>query len=469
VKRTIFVTWVSAVAAGGVACASSDAPDASPTPDGGASSIPDSAVPDDAAPAADASAGPACSADGWCVTEVPDDDLSFVSVWPLEGRAFATAQSPLVGYKVLEWSEATAKWTYIDDKQQNQAAPSFISSVWASGENEVYYATSRGTIAHGTRPSPSESWSWDYASLPNNVAMGLDTTLDHIENLTERISSSQNKMPTIGVWGTSAGDVYAWYTNTIFRRVSEGGAAPRWVAEYTADDTSAVTWSGYTAPAYVLALGATGTGPDDLWFTFVRNTATTGSFASTCPVLVRKTSAGYARIVDGVVNAPATLGCTAAPDYLFLGSPTKGWLSNLQSIGNGQVVGVLGGRELVNIASDGGSYRVTSAKIMSRGLVQNGQALPSDSKLTYFTSAYATSPTTLWFAGQQQDSLPFGYLGNALAVRGDDVWNANAATYQMSSISLTGAPLEGGSPQIRGTSDRNLWLVSKNHALHKTQ
>jgi hypothetical protein len=468
VKRAIFVTWVSAVAAGVVACASSEALDASPTPDGGGSGIPDSAVAEDAAPAEDASAGPACSADGWCETEVPDDDLSFVSVWPLEGRAFATAQSPLVGFKVLEWSDASAKWTYIDDKQQNQAAPSFISSVWAPTENEVYYATSGGTIAHGTRPSPSESWSWDYASLPNNVAMDVGTTLDRLESLRDPVTFTQG-LPTIGVWGTSAGEVYAWYTNTIFRRVSEGGAATRWVAEYTADDTSDVTSSGNTAPAYVLALGATGTGPNDLWFTFVRNAATTGSFASTCPVLVRKTSGGYARIVDGVVNAPATLGCTAAPDYLFLGSPTMGWLSNLQSIGNGQVVGVLGGRELVNIASDGGSYRVTSAKIMSLGLLQNGQASPSESNLTYFTSAYATSPTTLWFAGQQQESFQGGYIGNALAVRGDDVWNADAATYQMSSISLTGAPLAGASPRIRGTSDRNLWLVSKNHALHKTQ
>lgn len=475
-KRAIFVTWVSALlgavaAHGVVACASSEPSDSSPSADGGGnpSAVPDGAVVDDAAPAGDGSSGPACSPDGWCETAVPDDDLTFVSIWPLEGRAFATAQSPEVGFKVLEWSDADAKWVYIDDKSQNQAAPSFISNVWAPSENEVYYAIARGTIAHGTRPSPGAPWTWKYDALPNNVTMvGSDTTLDRLESLRDPLTSD-GSLPTIGVWGTSAGDVYAWYTNTIFHRVSENGAAPTWVAEYTADDTSSFSYSGSTIPAYVLALGATGTGPDDLWFTYVRIAAANPGLASACPVIVRKTPAGYSRIADGVVSSPSYEPCTAAPGYLLVGPTTAGWLTNLQPMGNDQVAGVVGGRELVKVSSDGDGYSVTSTMIMSLGPLQNGHAAPTESSLINFVSAYATSSSRMWFAAQQHEWYQKPYVGNALAVRGDDVWAAGAATYRISSLSLSGAPLAGALPRIRGTSDTNLWLVSKNHALHKTQ
>lgn len=479
-KRAIFATWVSAmlgaVAAHGVAaCASSEPSNSNPSVDGGdnQSVVPDGAVVDDAAPAVEASAGPACSRDGWCDTAIPDDDLTFVSIWPLEGRAFATAKSPTVGFKVLEWSDADAKWTYIDDKRQNQTAPSFISNVWAPNANEVYYAIAKGTIAHGTRPSLAEPWSWEYDVLPSylTVVQPADSAmLDRLESMPDRMMSGVS-VPTVGVWGTSSGDVYAWYKNTIFHRVSEAGAAPKWVDEYTADDTSTFQNGNEAVPAYVLALGATGTGPGDLWFTFARMSLISG-FGSVCPVIVRKTSAGYSRIADGVVSSSPYALCTAAPGYPLVGPPAFGWLTNLQPIGNGQLVGVVGGRELVKITDDGDGYSVTSTMIMSLGLLSTttGEHPPTEATFITFTSAYAASPTSMWFAGGQQEGFTDpSYVGNGLTVQGDDVWDANAATYRISSLSLSGAPLAGMSPQIRGTSDTNLWLVSKNHALHKTQ
>ncbi len=475
-KRAVVVTWMSVIVGGVVAhgvsaCASSESESSQvPSAEEGGHATSDGGVvvESDATVVEDAS-GPVCSPDGWCATAVPDDALSFVSVWPLEGRAFATAKSPSVGYRVLEWSEATGKWTYIDDGSLNQPDKPFIGNIWASGDNDVYYAMPGGTIAHGTRPTPTEPWSWKYDVLPNHVALTTDTTLASVERVQDPVNQS-NYTPTIGVWGTSAGDVYAWYTNTIFHRKSTGGAAPTWVAEYTADDISTVPYGNTALDVRVLAVGVTGTGPDDLWFSFVRMSPV--NLVSKCSVVVRKTGATYERITDGTPVAASGLRnlCTEAPGYLLVGAPTLGVLSNLQPMGDGQVAGVLGGRELVKLSASGGSYQATRTPIMSLGLMKNGELPPTEAVQVNFTSAHAASPTSMWFAAEQIASTSSStHEGNVLAVRGADVWAPDGGAYGISSLSLNGGPLEGRGPQIRGTSDTNLWLMSKNHALHKTK
>lgn len=54
-----------------------------------------------------------CSEAGWCRTTLPDEDLALKDIWTVAGHAFAVADSPTLGIKVLEWKDAEAKWDYM--------------------------------------------------------------------------------------------------------------------------------------------------------------------------------------------------------------------------------------------------------------------------------------------------------------------------------------------------------------------
>src|SRR4051812_10992515 len=109
-----FAPMACATAADGDEVTLPDAADANVTviPDGGALELDASG---------EASPGETlCSAAGWCPTALPDTELLMKDIWPLPGRAFAVAESATLGVKVLEWTDAEAKWTYIDDGAQNE-------------------------------------------------------------------------------------------------------------------------------------------------------------------------------------------------------------------------------------------------------------------------------------------------------------------------------------------------------------
>ncbi len=406
-----------------VACAASES-DEQPSRDGGrAETVPDAAV-DDVEASVDASAGGrVCSAAGWCETSLPDEHLTLVDVWPLVGHAFAIAESPSLGVKVLEWSEVEAKWAYIDDSTQNEpGSGAYGGKIWAPSENEVYFGVAPGYIYRGTRSSsPKTAWTWTRERLQDNGQVGDIADWVHGHTVSGRSL-------VLGVWGTSESDVYAWFKNTIYRRRTSGGA-PEWLPEHVADDFD-------DGAEHLFFLSAAGTKPGDIWFSGARSRVSSG-----CALLVRKTDAGYERIADGTASDSA---CTPRAGALMIGG-TEGRLTDLQAVAADHFVALKGARDAVRIKAVGDSYviDVTSGPGPSVG-VADGEP---------FTSLWSTAGT-VWFTA------------SGLVVRGTDPWGGGK--YEVSTIALMGAPIGKRVYQVRGTSQSNLWAIGEHFALHKT-
>ncbi|MDF2695577.1 MAG: hypothetical protein K0S65_3960, partial [Labilithrix sp.] len=118
------VTLASTV---GAACADSDSPGLEPVDDGGRPDAPRPDASSDGAVDADADARApgavdACSAAGWCATDV-DRRLSFDDLWPLEHSAVAVA-SRAGRSAVLLYEDSS--WKVIHE------VPFLLASVWAS-------------------------------------------------------------------------------------------------------------------------------------------------------------------------------------------------------------------------------------------------------------------------------------------------------------------------------------------------
>jgi hypothetical protein len=421
------VAWISA----SVACAASgnEAENAGP-PDGGGT--PDT-ISDGEAPKADAAEQdlpePKCSAAGWCVTALPDADLVMKDIWPFPSRAFAIAESPTLGVKVLEWTEVDATWRYIDDSTQNESGLGrFAGTVWAPSEDEVYYAVSPGYVYHGTRATGASTWSWTSSRL------GEVTTDDPNDGNPASYMVGYRRVAALGVWGTSRDDVYAWFKDTIYHRTSADGGAPQWVAEHVA--------TGVDDPAErFFFFGAAGTSSDDVWFAGARHNTNTKKDVG-CPLLVRKTAGAYQTVADarpqkGIVKRS----CAARPGALLL-SAAPGWLMNIQALDTNRVIALRGQRDVARISVDGASYSVALAPV-----------------------SQVTSPSGLYSLATLAGDVWLG--GPRLVLRGPaDVWDGGA--YEVSTISLNGGPLETTVFQIRGTSNTNLWAIGDRYALHKT-
>lgn len=414
---------LAAVAA--VACAASGnesdttlSPDSgsreTPIPDGGERPVVDADI--------EASAkGPLCSADGWCATSLPDVDLTMRNIWPLAGHAFAVAVSPTLGAKVLEWNDSEGSWKYIDDGTQNEPGMGdYVGIVWAPNVNEVYYGVAPGYIYHGTRPeSPQAAWSWTRHRLGD----GGDSI----------VWATGTTVPALGVWGTSASDVYAWFTNTIYHWKSVDGGTPTWVSEYVADDAD-------DPSERLLILGAAGTSADDIWFSGVRSYSYQG-----CAIALRKTAAEYRRITDGVLATPYGP-CTARAGAALLGG-AEGALTSIQASAKDAIVGLKGERDVVRISVDGDSYSFAVSPVPPA----LGDA---------WTSLWK-GPDALWLSG-------IGGNVSGRVIRGSDA--PDGGGYEISRISLFGGPFNETEflYQVRGTENTNLWAIGSRYALHKT-
>jgi hypothetical protein len=416
------VAWISA----SIACAASGNDKENAGPPDGAGTPP--TISDGEALESDAAeqdpTKPRCSAAGWCVTALPDADLRMKYISPFAARAFAIAESPTLGVKVLEWTESDASWKYIDDSTQNESGLGrFAGTVWAPSENEVYYAVSPGYVYRGTRPSGASTWSWTRSRLGEHTSDNPDDG-----NIRER------RMPALGVWGTSPGDLYAWFKDTIYHRTSGDGGGPEWVPEYVA--------AGVDDPGEeFLFFGAAGTGSDDVWFggTRINQSKNVG-----CALLVRKTAGIYQKIADA---RPQKVGlkrsCAARPGALFIdGSRPEGWLTNIQALETNRFIALQGTRDVVRISADGDNYSVARAPV-------SASVSPAG------FNSLASLAGDVWLGGQK------------IVVRGPaNVWDGGA--YEVSTISLNGAPLESTIWQVRGTSNTNLWAIGDRYALHKT-
>lgn len=393
-----------------------------PSPDAEGTVLPDAGPATDAASAdADADASvdnSGCSAAGWCLTTLPDEDLMLKDIWPFEGRAIALAESPTLGVKVLEWQEAERSWSYVDDGTQNQdGGGTYVGKAWAPNDSEFYYPVAPGYVYHGTRTS--SGWAWTRNALP---ATNVD-----IDSANPTYSMLNARYPAFGVWGTSAGDVYAWLANTIYRWTDNEAGEPSWVSEYVAGDPSSPFERLYV-------LGATGTSADDLWFAGARSQMGAG-----CALVIRKTSAGYERIADGTIGGPYWP-CMDRPGFLRIPG-AEGWLTDIQAISDRQFIALKGGRDVVRISANDGGYDIDSTPI---------PANVSPSALN-----------SLW-----RDSGEVWLAGWGRVIHGSDVWNGG--TFGISTIALDTGPINRPIYQVRGSSNTNLWAIGVRYAFHKT-
>jgi len=478
---------ISAGVMAAVACASSEnetsipGPDAAPQPtppsDGGTTTG------DSSIPIRDTST---CSAAGWCITVLPDSGLILKDIWPFERRAFAIAESYTLGIKVLEWDASSDAWKYIDDNTQNEyGIGKFAGKIWAASENEIYYSIDPGLVYHGERVAPSAPWSWERDLLADN-SRDRNPAHDHglaYADPNPDTSGAQRKPATfqaLGVWGTSSGDVYAWYANTIFHRKSEDGGAPAWVTEYVLADPDAPEDATYV-------FSAAGTGPDDVWFAGgrVRYDGTAGfERNASCPVLIRKTANGYQRIVDAVINAgycEYKAGTSGFYEGEYLPEPypefgleaglytipsmERAWMTNIASAGAGSVVGVMNGDSFAYVvaSNDGGLARRNRVKQL---------AVPSDSVVPWTLNSVWFNAGAAWVSGWglvlRIGDSPAGWstgLGISNSPAGTYL---DAGTYSVSTTVINGVPLDAALYQIRGTSNSNLWAIGAQYALHKT-
>ena len=81
--------------------------------------------------------------------------------------------------------------------------------------------------------------------------------------------------------------------------------------------------------------------------------------------------------------------------------------------------------------------------------------LPSQPSTKNFISAWTSPTDQLWLGGQN------------IILRGSND-PTDGGTYEISTISLTGAWLDTPIYQVRGSSNLDRWAVGARHALHKT-
>ena len=438
----------------------------------------------------DASAPPVespCSSDGWCLTHLPDTNLVLKDVWPFEDRAFAIAESQALGVKVLEWTDAEG-WRYIDDNTQNgyeDNAGLYAGAIWAPSENEVFFGSSPAYIYHGTRSDPASPWSWSRSRLPDNSrdSPSRDHGLAPYKRryFAPHVQSEIVAYPALGVWGTSADDVYAWYANTIFHWGVGDGGAPGWIAEHIEDDVEAPGDTFYI-------FGASGSSRDDVWFAGGRaryDEMGNFSYPTACPTVVRKTpEEGYRRLVDHVFKASyandnitdvcgAKSGALSFAQKVFFGSfqmdivySQGSWFTNIASTGPGTAVGIVGGSQFVYLTDeDGGRASANSVSVnLTRDIV----------KVPTLVNSVWVQDTDVWIGGSgmvlkaEKDPVRWG-TGMGLNLPSYNAgYGLDAATYHISSTALHGAALETSFFQVRGTSNSNLWAIGTGYALHKT-
>ena len=430
--RGILLTGALAAFGAVNACANANE-DAQPVEQDGARDLTDAAS--DASDASDGDAAvvepPAretCSSAGWCLTDLPDEDLTLIDIWPLEGRAFAVAVSASLGAKVLEWVEADQHWSYIDDDTQNEDGfGRYVGRIWAPNGNEVYYTVEPGYVYHGTRDGMA--WEWTRTLLVPTIVSpsGQDYSAPSL--------NAPHTAP-LGVWGTATGDVYAWRANTIYRRVSGDGGAPSWVVDYSEGTASQRT------AIYSAAASSTG----EVWF------GGGSSGTALCPLLLRKGADGYQTVFRSVFPkiSLGRVGCGPEGGVAALarevmptgGTVNTGVLIDLGVGSDGVVTALWRESTVVRVAPSGGGYDYKATGPITRAGTQY-------------------EATSIWLQGSDTWFSASGLVRKGTVAGG-------VAEFDVSSIAMNGVPHTKPLYRIRGTGPSNLWAVGARYAFHKT-
>ena len=472
-RRRFLVATSAATLATLVACAAADGEAVSPVPaEDGGTVIPEAAPPieaDDAeAPRRDASVSLTCNDQGWCETELPDPDLTLFDVWPFEKSAFAIAQSETLGTKLLEWTEATNKWAYVDDNSQNTyKSGHYTGKMFAPSENEVYFITAPGVVFHGTRANPQSAFTWESARLPYDgpVYPDRDPGVAWSEN---NPAIPRHLAYALGVFGTSKDDVYAWFGNRIFRRTSVGGASPSWVSEFVAEDPDVSA-----DESFYIFNAAKGEG-DETWFVGGRGTYRSSGYYG-CPTLYRRTAAGYSAVINGSI---ANSECSALPGSLDptwwiddgwelphgVPSSVFGWGAAVISVGSGQAVLLLDSDYYyfyyVNLAADIARVNVINSVVppsMSPPIHHSGVRLGDRMWMTGEGTTFSSEIKKEAWEASLGIGSPADFQGGP----------GGGALVEMSSVAMNWRYLNEPLYQVRGPSTNNLWVVGKHYALHK--
>ncbi len=432
-----FIVLASAVATVAIvtACASSedapsvgsDPPAPAEVPDSGGDaggSLPDVDVPD--------SRLPNCSSAGWCITDFPDEDLVFRDIAPFEEVAFAIAESRVEGIKVLEWTKATNAWSYIDDGTQNEPPiGSFAGRIYAPNVDDVYFTVGPSHIFHGTRSGGT--WTWSNQALPDSIVGHTDTHGHPTDTY-----GSRQPVTTLGVWGTGAEDVYAYYSNTIFRRDSVSGT---FVSDYVADDLASAT-------EHIFFTSVHGNGPSDVWFVGARVLG-----YSTCPLVVRKSAAGWERVAVSTISSNFLSPCAERAGTLFIGGSGKsGWLVDGASVSATEFVAL---HNRVRATSLEDVYAAT-IRVTDDGYSLTESLVPVTIADKGDTSR--RTATSLWRGDGEMYFTSWG-----LVLRGSE-----DGTFSVSTLARSGAQVNAPFYRIRGTSNQNLWAIGARYAYHKT-
>jgi len=370
---------------------------------------------------------PECSTGGWCYTPFPDKDLVFRDVWPLEDRAFAVAESTALGIKFLEWTTSSNAWSYIDDLSQNDhGAGTFASDVYAPNADELFIAVGPAFIFHGRRSGGA--WSWTSQRLPDNHPGHDGLVDDHGVPIMRPLGT---QIPMLRVWGVGQDEVYAAFSNTVFRLDTTNDTfEPLVVFDDLRDPTEHV---------YIAGIG--GTGADDLWVVGGRMQQ------SSCPLAVHKTADGLTRPIDEAYD-PATRRCrpredAGAPSDAGISSDgAPGWLLGVISVAPGDVLVNRTGEAIVHIRKVAGDYTFTSTKPSYKTVAPEGQS--------FIRSVWHGDDET-WFSS----------WGAVFRLRDDD-------EPEISRLSRDVSPVYSPIYRIRGTATTNLWAIGDQHALHKT-
>jgi len=472
-RRSIFLASTALTLAVLVACATSDEEGVSldPVADGGATVL-DDASPDevDGAPRQDASVPvwSACNDHGWCETKLPDPNLTFIDVWPFEDRAFAVAQSDMIGTKVLEWTEAAQAWSYIDDSSQNTfVSGQYAGKMYAPSKNEVYFTTAPGIVYHGTRVDPSAPFTWESTRLPYEGPTYAGRDPGRAWNVLVPGSSVTRYAPALGVTGTSESDVYAWYGNRIFRRTSEGGGPPTWVSEFVTEDPSS------TAGESFYIFNASPASSDEIWFVGGHGPTDAANGYTGCATLFRRTPSGYSAVIDsdwrnGTCSAkPGTIQPSSRYEYPGMGwfdipSPLAGWATAVAPVAPGAAV-------VISQSIRSWHYVDTESNVARINSV-NGAAPPVSFVLHPELHSVVRVGDRLWFSGHgfvYATEIEPAAWKDGLGIATPQLATRDGGLIEMPSVAMKGRYLDEPLYQVRGTSANNLWAVGNRYALHK--
>ena len=469
-RRAFTVTSASFALSAAVACATSeDRAPLSPPNDPDPTVLQEAGAPEDAPIDTSPPVVPTCSTAGWCMTTLPDGDLTLMDIWPFESRAFAIAESPTLGVKVLEWDEKAHSWSYIDDNSQNTfESDAYAGKIWAPSENELYFGVGPAFIYHGKRAAPGSPWTWQRSQLEDNSADGHPER-DHGRIEYWNPNWDPVRVTALGVWGTSADDVYAWYSNTIFHWKSVDGGAPSWVPEHVIEDPDTPEDS-----FFVFAAG--GSSADDVWFAGGRGRFDWHLYR--CPMVIHRAGGTYDRLVDNVIGTADdythyyntciekedVLGFSWANDRGTMHWGDGGFFTNIQSAGPGRVVGIVGG-ELFAYVESGEAPLARVNRVVAQ--------VPRDFPPSVVNSVWiqgAKAYLSGWGVVLETPNDPakwstgFGLLSED----GAHSLGLDAPTYAFSPTAINGSPLDKPLYQVRGTSNTNLWAIGLQNALHKT-